>query len=137
MDAKLLNPAEPVVVNDGSYEGYQEIARVLSEMAPGRTRPYSRQLVERWYKHRAYNGFPEAVRVQNPKTGTVKSMFKMDDVERWHCTYRESHKEIPRESPEAYPAHPADAEVDQTRGRLQEIDRPSLYHLGDEGDLLN
>lgn len=82
----LTNPAEPAV-DDGSYAGYAQIARTLSAMEPGRSRTYSRQLVQRWYTHRDYNGFPESEQVQT-KSGKVKSLFKLDEVLRWHRSYR-------------------------------------------------
>lgn len=92
MDAQLLSkPAEPVVVDDGSYRGYAKIARILSAMDPDRERPYSRQLVERWHKRRTYNGFPASHRVKNPESGAVKTMFVLAEVVAWHLRYRDTH----------------------------------------------
>jgi len=92
MELQLLsNPAEPVV-DDGSYGGYAEIARLLSSLQPERERPYSRQLVHRWYLRRGYNGFPESKRVVT-ESGKVKYKFDMAAVERWHHAYRAHHRQ--------------------------------------------
>ncbi len=87
MDTETLtNPAEPVV-DDGSYGGYAKIARTLSAMHPERPRDFSRQLVERWYKNRGHNHFPESHPVL-AKTGKVKNWFNLDEVVKWHVSYR-------------------------------------------------
>lgn len=80
------NPAEPVV-DDGSYGGFTAIARELSNMHPERTRPFSRQLVHRWYLNREYNDFPEAQPVL-AKSGKIKLWFRLDAVYEWHQSYR-------------------------------------------------
>lgn len=99
MTVELLeSPAEPVVDDDGSYGGYADIARVLSAQQPDRERPFSRQLVHRWYLRRGYNGFPESQQVRT-KTGKVRTMFSMEAVEAWHRSYRAHHRERRQNSP--------------------------------------
>ena len=95
MTVELLeNPAEPVVEDDGSYGGFSAIARLLSEQQPGRERPYSRQLVHKWYINREWNNFPESRQVRS-KTGKVKTMFVLADVDSWHRTYRATRRGRP------------------------------------------
>jgi hypothetical protein len=92
MTAEVIeNPAQPVT-DDGTYGGYSQIARRLSTLNPERANPYSRQLVHRWYRCRDYNGFPESQLVKT-RSGKVKAMFRMADVEAWHRSYRNTHRE--------------------------------------------
>lgn len=92
MTVELLeNPTEPVVEDDGSYKGFSAIARLLSAQQPDRERPYSRQLVHKWYQNRGTNKFPEARQVRT-KTGKVRAMFVMTDVEDWYRTTYPEHR---------------------------------------------
>lgn len=87
MEMQDTTPTEPVVDHDGSYGGYAEIARLLSAQHPERERPFSRQLVERWYKKRGWNGFPEPQLVTT-RTGKVRLKFNLAEVQQWHVTFR-------------------------------------------------
>lgn len=90
METQLLtHPAEPVVDDDKSYGGYAEIARMLNKQHPDRERPYSRQLVQRWFTHRDYNKFPEPHQVKT-KSGLVRPKFKLHEVDSWHRKYRDT-----------------------------------------------
>ncbi len=87
MTVYVSNPAEPVVDENGSYGGFAEVARRLTELHPERSRPFSRQLVNRWYTHREYNAMPEKVPVR--RDGKVVELFDLREVEEWHKTYRQ------------------------------------------------
>jgi hypothetical protein len=92
MTVHTLNPAEPVVVDDGiSYGGFTEIARRLSARHPERTRPISRQLVHRWYSTREYNDFPDTVDVR-VRSGKIKAWFIIDEACEWYDGYRKYHQ---------------------------------------------
>jgi hypothetical protein len=93
MTELLMNrPAEPAEQGDSIYGGFADIARRLNALHPERKKPISRQLVERWYKCRESNGFPEREPVE-VKGGKVKPLFDLQDVERWHTT---QHRPRPR-----------------------------------------
>jgi hypothetical protein len=94
------NPAEPVV-DDGSYGGFTAIAQRLSEMHPERARPFSRQLVHRWYLKRDYNDFPEALPVR-ARSGKIKLWFRLEAVDEWHHSYRQ-HRRLERPPIETIP----------------------------------
>ncbi len=86
------NPTVPVVddVPRGSYGGYAAVAKELNILEPRRIRPFSRQLVQRWFDKRETNKFPEAhqVRIEG---GAIKKLFFLDDVRAWHVWYRRTH----------------------------------------------
>lgn len=84
----FTTPAGPVADNEEMYGGYAYIARALSEKEPERKRPYSRQLVEKWYKHRVDNDFPEPVRTILMKSGRTRKVFSITEVEQWLKGYR-------------------------------------------------
>lgn len=97
MTAGLLeNPTELVVDDDGkTYGGFSEIARMLNAQQPDRERPYSRQLVHKWYINRGHNRFPEAHPVRT-RSGRVRLMFNKNVVDDWHRIYRQTRVPRPR-----------------------------------------
>lgn len=78
------HPADSAEMGITTYGGFADIARRLNALHPERDKPYSRQLVERWYKCRGSNGFPERRLVE--VKGKVKPMFDLRAVELWHTT---------------------------------------------------
>lgn len=83
-EAVLEHPAELAEQVDSIYGGFADIARRLNALHPERDKPFSRQLVERWYKCRKANGFPERQPVE--VKGKVRPLFDLRLVELWHST---------------------------------------------------
>lgn len=91
MTAEILSgPADPVT-DDSPYVGYTKIAKRLSAMEPDRQRPYSRQLVERWFKNSDVNDFPQPHPVKGDD-GKITSLFRWEEVLAWHIRYRSTHR---------------------------------------------
>jgi hypothetical protein len=119
----VLHPAAPAE-EESTYGGFAEIARQINARHPERGRPISRQLVERWYKCRGANEFPERRNVE--VGGKTKPLFNLDEVMRWHARWlRERSTEddptlgtIPLfdVSPQG---HPIDREASAYRGHPQ------------------
>lgn len=85
----LKHPAEPA--EEGStYGGFADIARRLNALHPERPKPFSRQLVERWWKCRKSNGFPDRT-PREVKGGKVKPLFDLHAVEQWHSTRKRTY----------------------------------------------
>lgn len=82
-EAVLDLPAEPAEGNS-IYGGFADIARRLNALHPERNKPISRQLVERWYKCRKTNNFPERQLVT--VKGKDRHLFDLRLVELWHST---------------------------------------------------
>lgn len=80
----VMEPAAPAE-SESAYGGFAEIARQISARHPDRRRPISRQLVERWYKCRLSNGFPERKAVE--VRGKEKPLFDLEEVLRWHTQW--------------------------------------------------
>lgn len=84
------SPAEPVVGDEGSagQGGFQKIADHLNMLYPTRPRPISRQLVHKWWMHRHFNAFPEAVNPPGSANGGKgRPLFDITAVETWHAHY--------------------------------------------------
>lgn len=76
------------------HGGFAEIARQINARHPERAREVSRQLVERWYKCRGYNEFPERRNVD--VGGRLKPLFDLEEVLHWHARWvRERQPEDP------------------------------------------
>ena len=78
------HPAAPAE-NGSPHGGFAEIARQINARHPERGKPISRQLVERWYKCRDSNEFPERRYVE--VGGKMKPVFDLDEVLRWHARW--------------------------------------------------
>lgn len=85
-------PVPADLADKDEYVGYTVIAKRLSAQHPERTRPFSRQLVHRWFLRRAYNDFP-APHMVTMDNGKVKKLFLWKAVEEWHRTYRAHHQQ--------------------------------------------
>lgn len=109
-------PADTVV----TYGGFADIARRLNALHPERPRPFSRQLVEKWFKHRGTNNFPDRQVVEDG--GRLKPLFDLGAVEQWHVAWMQERR--PENPPiETIPlfqldrrGHPIDAEQGSYRG---------------------
>lgn len=81
------HPAEPVVDDNGeSQGGFAWIAGQLNDLYPNRPRPISRQLVHKWWVHREWNRFPEAVGMVG--SGRGRPVFSRRAVIKWYVHYR-------------------------------------------------
>lgn len=129
-------PAEPAgtVV---TYGGFADIARRLNALHPERPIPFSRQLVEKWFRHRETNKFPDRRIVESG--GKLKPLFDLDAVERWHVAWMRDRN--PGNPPiETIPlfnldrrGHPIDAEQSSYRGHP--ADRETRGYRGSVLDL--
>jgi hypothetical protein len=80
----LERPAEPA--EEGiTYGGFADIARRLNALHPERSKPISRQLVQRWFVCRESNGMPDREPIE-VEGGKVKPLFNLQAVERWHTS---------------------------------------------------
>lgn len=79
-EALLEHPAE--LAEGSTYGGFADIARRLNALHPERPKPFSRQLVQRWFVCRASNGMPDRRPVE--VEGKVRPLFDLQAVERWH-----------------------------------------------------
>jgi hypothetical protein len=83
------HPTEPVVDDNGeSQGGFAWIAGQLNALHPNRPRPISRQLVHKWWVHRAYNRFPEAI--GKVGSGKGRPIFSRGAVIKWYDRYRDT-----------------------------------------------
>lgn len=112
-------PAEPAE-KDQTHGGFAEIARRLNALHPERQIPISRQLVERWYKCRESNGFPEREPVEVSE-GRFKPLFNLQAVNLWHTRWTRKRtgnppiETIPLFNVDTH-GHPVDAEQMTHRG---------------------
>lgn len=97
------HPAAPAE-SGNTYGGFAEIARRLNALHPERHLPISRQLVERWYKCRETNQFPERVTVV--VKGKEKLLFLLDEVVRWHSWWLEQRSLDNAVAPRRYVGRP-------------------------------
>lgn len=91
MTAEILSGPAKTVDDNSPYVGYTKIAKRLSALEPSRPRPYSRQLVERWYKNRDVNDFPLPHPVRGDD-GEITYFFHWEEVLAWHIRYRSTHR---------------------------------------------
>lgn len=78
------HPAVPAE-SGSTHGGFAEIARQINARHPERSLPISRQLVERWYKCRGWNDFPERRGVE--VGGKLKPLFDLEEVLQWHARW--------------------------------------------------
>lgn len=89
----LEHPAEQA--EEGiTYGGFADIARRLNALHPERSRPISRQLVQRWFVCREANGMPDRQPIE-VEGGKTKPLFDLQAVERWHSTRRRTRESVP------------------------------------------
>lgn len=88
-------PAEPVEDDKGQPLGFAGLARELSKEFPERPRPFSRQLVHKWFINRHYNQFPEPVAYVG--TGHGRARFEFQTVYSWYVWYLSTRGGDPRE----------------------------------------
>jgi hypothetical protein len=89
-ETSLDHPAEPT--EEGiDYGGFAAIAARLNALHPERPKPFSRQLVARWFKCRGTNKMPDRQPVE--VGGKTKLLFDLEAVELWHAT---EHKPRPQ-----------------------------------------
>lgn len=107
-------PAEPVVGDEGTAQGgFARAAEHLNALYPVRRRPISRQLVHKWWLHRYFNGFPEAVALSG--TGKGRSVFDLKAIAEWYASYRRHRGAIDRQpAPTTLTASKPSAEGEDT-----------------------
>lgn len=88
-EAVCEHPADPAE-KVSTYGGFAAIARRLNALHPERPKPFSRQLVQRWWVCRETNGMPDRQPVD--VQGRTKPLFDLEAVERWHSTQHRSRK---------------------------------------------
>ena len=131
-ESVIARPAAPAEEGK-THGGFADIARRLNALHPERPIPFSRQLVERWYKCRVANGFPERQPVEVGE-GRVRPLFDLQLVERWHSR-RTGHAVPPIETIPLFNVdqrgHPIDAEQASYRGHpgVREDYRGSVLDL--------
>lgn len=137
-ELSVSHPAAPA--EEGStHGGFADIARRLNALHPERQVPISRQLVERWYKCRSTNEFPERHPVELGD-GKIKVLFDLLAVDQWHMRW--IRKRQPGGPPietiplfqvdrRGHPVHPVDAEGASYRGHpeVRENYRNSILDL--------
>jgi hypothetical protein len=115
----VSHPAD-LAEKGSTYGGFAEIARRLNALHPERPNPFSRQLVERWYKCRGFNNFPERQPVE-VREGKFKVLFDLQRVENWYTNWTRKRagnppiETIPLFSVD-HSGHPIDAEQGMHRG---------------------